>query len=226
MLLVAAVLFGALQLFNWWLGSKRAAQAPPLAAGGARTLAVIADGEIRTPADMAAIGVTLQRTGDSAKASIDAGQQAVRQLISELASKGVKEGDVRVIFSNANPAFGPPGGGQSNDYRATTGLRITTAEARRATEIQDAALAAGASGTSGITYSLRDDSGPRSRAADAALRSARAQADALARTMDVKINAIASVEQLTIPPQPGLPANGSGDDQVVTRIRLKVTYLY
>ena len=106
---------------------------------------------------------------------------------------GIPENKIRTVGVNVSPITAPsrptdatpP---QTVGYRATNTINVTVDDVARAGAVLDAGIGAGANLANGLSFGFKDASGLRCQALDQAARIARADADALAAVLGVRIS--------------------------------------
>jgi uncharacterized protein YggE len=90
-----------------------------------------------------------------------------------------------------------PGGGQPTitGYTATNAVRVTIDDLTRIGDVIDTATRAGANRVPSVQFALRDEDSVRTQALREAAIKARAEADALAGALGLKVNRIVAVEE-------------------------------
>jgi uncharacterized protein len=75
-------------------------------------------------------------------------------------------------------------------YECSNTVLVTVDDLSRVGKVIDAATASGANNINGIAFTLRDDSGPRAEALAAAAVKARANAEAIAKALNLRVGAV------------------------------------
>jgi len=142
------------------------------------------------------VGVVTQ-----AARSRDAASQNASRLDAVLAAlrKTLGAGsDIKTISYSLNPNYQyHPNGGEPTitGYTATNVLRITLDDLAKIGSVIDGATEAGANHVQGIQFTLRDQQRVRSQALREAATKARAEADALASALGLRVVRILSVDE-------------------------------
>ncbi|MGH9195824.1 MAG: SIMPL domain-containing protein [Acidimicrobiia bacterium] len=137
------------------------------------------------------VGVQAQRN-TAAEASAEVSRVA-EQILNRLQQLGIRRQDIRTSGVQLHPVFTSPRDGsapQISGYRALYTLTLTLNDLRQVGPAIDESTKAGANLVQGVSFGLRDDSMPRREALTAAVREARAKADAIAQAAGLQIRGI------------------------------------
>lgn len=106
-------------------------------------------------------------------------------------------GEIRTIGYSVNPIYKYPQGSQPvlAGYTASNTIEATTLDLSSPGRIIDAAVQAGASNVSGLTFGLKDPQPARAAALKLATQTALASAGAIASGLGARIGAVVSVEE-------------------------------
>ncbi|TRW14188.1 SIMPL domain-containing protein [Glacieibacterium frigidum] len=236
----ASILCAAAALFA---AAPLAAQAPgPVALSPGEVLAQVSgSGQVRSRPDEARIRLTLSARADTDAAARQAGQTALRDLRARLRDAGVPEAAITVLPSAeqmgfvGNEAYGDDDTADTRALMAVVQRRKTAkvgvqigltdmsqlAAVRRILLEMDNVIAQPA------MLSLRDERPARGAAITEAIAKARAEADAYASALGLRVgrivrvfNPAATVEQPPVWAQMAALVNGSRGDEVVTDARV------
>lgn len=163
---------------------------PPLAAGEA-LLETDGEGFVRTPADFATISAALYGSGDTREAASRSVEEEVRRVSALAIAMGASPSDIRVDPSDDRVRLA------ASEGAASGGVRQSRAARRIVIRLRDVARAAElhrivtrndpAVHYVGLVYGLDDDAGPRREARRLALAAARADAEAYAAALGMRI---------------------------------------
>jgi len=149
-------------------------------------------GRIELPPDQAVftLGVQVQRN-----TAAEAGTEAARiadQMLARLLDLGIRRQETRTSGIQISPLFSSPrdGAPQIVGFRASYTLTLTLRDLTLVGPAIDRAIQAGANSISGVRFGLRDDSQARRDALAAAVRDARAKAEAIAQAAGLQIRGI------------------------------------
>lgn len=186
-------------MMRWFLGGLLlialltipvGAQAPE---GGRNQIVTNGTGRVEVAPTQAivTVGVQVQRN-TAAEASAEASRVA-DQILSRLQQLGIRRQDIRTSGIQLQPVFTSPRDGSAPQivgYRALYTLTLTLTDLRQVGPAIDESTKAGANLVQGVSFGLRDDSAPRREALGAAVREARAKADAIAQAAGLQIRGI------------------------------------
>jgi uncharacterized protein len=166
----------------------------PAAAGAAtgRTVAVTASANIKVPNDTAKVGFGVKRERTSRAAALQATAAALRQVIATAkAFPGVGEGDIRTGRVDIRSVKM----GKATVYRATEGIQVTLHEPAKSGELIAKALAAGATGVSGPTFTVGNEEEAFAKVLAAAFDKAKERATILAAQAGAKLGQALTIEE-------------------------------
>jgi uncharacterized protein YggE len=174
-----------------------AAQAPP----APPAVVVSGQGVVSAAPDqvLLRLGVSLQaRQADTAQSQVN---EVVQKTLEALRRLGVPPAQIRSVGLTLSPVYeqvdprtrpGPP---RVAGYRAAHTLQVLLQEVRRAGEVLDAAVAAGANQIEDPVFRLADEGRVRQEALRLAVRDARAKAEAIAEAMGVRLLSVMEVTE-------------------------------
>src|SRR5882757_1585509 len=166
----------------------------PAAAGAAtgRTVAVTASATVKVPNDTARLGFGVKREKKTRGAALQATAKGLRKVIAAVkVFPGVGEGDVRTGRINVRPIQK----GKVTVYRATEGISVTLHEPSKAGELISKALAAGATGVSGPSFSVGNEEAAFAKVLAAAFVKAKERAAVLATQAGAGLGAALTIEE-------------------------------
>jgi uncharacterized protein len=141
------------------------------------------------------INVTTQAdTADQAAQDNATRTSAVISAVQKVLGIG---GEIRTIGYSVNPLYKYPQGSQPvlTGYTASNTIEASTLDLSSPGRIIDAAVQAGASNVSGLTFGLKDPQPARAAALKLATQTALASAGAIASGLGARIGAVVSVEE-------------------------------
>jgi len=187
------------------------ATAPALAQEQTRTITVSGDSSAVVPNDLARFVFGVQTARPTAQAALLAASTTMRRVISRVGAAGVARADTETSTVSVSRVSRPvrPGSGQRVvEYQAFESVRVTVRDVRSAGRVVDAAVAAGASGVNGPSFSPSNVRDAYKRTLVAAFRDARDKAERLAAEAGVRLGAPVSVREGTVAepvPAAGVP---------------------
>ena len=142
------------------------------------------------------VGVTTQ--AERSREAATRNRQLVRSVLDALKEALGTGADLQTIGYSLNPDYRHPQGGGGptiTGYTATNIVRVTLNDLDRVGDAIDAATSAGANQIHRVQFGLRDEQAAETQALREALLKARAQAEALATALGVKIVRVLSVTE-------------------------------
>jgi uncharacterized protein YggE len=236
-LLVAALLLGL-------LASRAPAGALAAPAGQAtpqpQTIVVAGEGEASAPPDVAYVTVGVVTQAPTAAQATGDNARLLAAVLAALRARGVGDRDLQTSGLTVQPLY-QQGRGERQEitgYQATTNVTVTVNDLSRAGELLDAALAAGANRVGGLRFAVRDVTPLRQQALANAVRAARAQAEAIADALGLRLAAVSSVveESVAVPvpraamaapaaaPAPPTTPVEPGELRVTARVRVAFVF--
>lgn len=162
------------------------------AAATGRTVAVTASATVKVPNDTAKLGFGVKRERKTRGAALQATAADLRKVIAAAqAFPGVGEGDVRTGRIDVRPVQK----GKVTVYRATEGIQVTLHEPSKSGELISKALAAGATGVSGPSFSVGNEEEAFARVLAAAFVKAKERATVLAAQAGATLGAAITIEE-------------------------------
>lgn len=173
----------------------------PQAGPGRRTITVIGEGEARGKPDIARASLGVDATAAKVGPALQDANARMAALLAAIRRAGVADRDIRTtefsVYFEQDPASPRPGdaGRVSGRYHVRNSVEITIRDLARASDVLDAALAAGGNAASGISFAIGDPAPLRARAREAAVTDARSRAEALARAAGVSLGPVLSISE-------------------------------
>src|SRR6195952_2045840 len=166
----------------------------PAAAGAAtgRTVAVTASATVKVPNDTAKLGFGVKREKKTRGAALQATAAGLRKVIAAAqAFPGVGDGDIRTCRIGVRPVQK----GKVTVYRATEGIQVTLHEPSKSGELITAALAAGATGVSGPSFTVGNEEEAFAKVLGAAFTKAKERASVLATQAGAHLGQALTIEE-------------------------------
>lgn len=177
--------------------TQGAPKTQPKASSTAGTLAVTGEAEIKVRPDIALLDVNVVTTAKTAQEAVQRNADKMTSVIAALEQMGLDRTELQTVGYDVIPVFDNEEKsltfGKILEYRVVSQLRVRV-DVEEAGEVIDAAIAAGANMTSGVRYSVRDESTVRARALTAAVRAARRDATTVADALGIKLRDSQTVE--------------------------------
>jgi uncharacterized protein YggE len=166
-----------------------------------RTITVLGEGEARGKPDIARATVGVEAAAEKVGPALQDANGRMNALLAAVRRAGVADRDIRTtefsVFFEQDPT--PPRAGTaapvSGRYHVRNSVEITIRDLARASDVLDAALAAGGNSASGIAFAIGDPAPLRARAREAAVADARGRAEALAHAAGVVLGPVLSISE-------------------------------
>ncbi|HYL60885.1 MAG TPA: SIMPL domain-containing protein [Candidatus Acidoferrales bacterium] len=168
--------------------SARADSAPAV-----RTIEVDGSGEARTTPDTADMNVAIETHGATAEEAAARNAALADKVIAALKSKLGDKGKVSTNGYSLNPEYDQRPNREKPTivgFAAQNSVTVDTGALDLVGPLIDSAIAAGANRVNFVNFTVKDDAKARGEAITIATRKARAQADALAAALGVKLGKI------------------------------------
>lgn len=174
---------------------------PPVAVANAADapddsiITVTGEGVIEAKPDTATVNLGVRREADTTQAAMDAQARAAQGVINALKNAGVKAEDIKTTQFSIEPIYAYPENKAPvlNSYRVTNMVTFSTRDLSAVGGLIDKAVAAGANDVNGVSFSIKDIDALKAQAIEAAVKDARAKADAAARAAGVKIRLVKTI---------------------------------
>jgi uncharacterized protein len=176
-------------------GTPASAQSVGVPVEPAQTISTSGEGEASAAPTVAIVSLAVQVEARTAREATDQASTAMANVIEALKRLGIQDRHLRTTGVTLTPvrARSAPGDTQPPAvvaYQATNSLSVTVDPVGRAGEAIDVAVGAGANVAGGIRFAVSDDADLHRRALDAAVKEARAKADAMAAAAGVRITGV------------------------------------
>jgi uncharacterized protein len=158
-----------------------------------RTIEVDGSGETRTSPDTADLDLAIETRAKTAEGAAASNAALAAKVIDALKSKLGDKGKITTGGYSLNPEYDQRATSETPrivGYTAQNSVTVHTGALDLAGALIDAAIAAGANRVNSLNFSVKDDTKARGEAIAIATRDARAQAEALASALDVKLGKV------------------------------------
>jgi uncharacterized protein len=182
-------------------GVGRPGAAHGSAAPSGRAITVTGTGTARAVPDEASFSFGVESSGATARAAQTANAARMARLIAALKGTGVAARDLQTTDVSVMPDWSDDGS-RVEGYQAHASVRAKVRRIARAGAIVDAAVAAGATETSGPSLERGDDAALYRTALRNAVTDARAKAQALAAGASVQLGRVVRIAESAPSPQP------------------------
>lgn len=188
--------------------SVRGADVSGLVAG----ITVQGMGTVTLSPDLATISVGVQAQARLAVQAQAQASAAMGKIIAAVKGKGIADADLTTQWISLEPqyAYGPSGTIPPvvTGYQASQSLSIKVHQLNAAGGVIDAAVGAGATLVSGISFSVADPTAATAQARAAAMADARQHAALLAQAAGVSLGSVISVTEVVAPTPTPIPYAG------------------
>ena len=157
-----------------------------------RTIEVDGHGETRTSPDVADLNLAIDTQARTAEEAASSNAALATKVIDALKSKLGDKGKITTSGYSLNPRYQerPSARPTIIGYDASNSVMLHTGALDLIGALIDSAIAAGANRVNSLSFSVENDTKARTEAIAIATRDARAQAQALASALDVKLGKV------------------------------------
>jgi hypothetical protein len=157
-----------------------------------RTIEVDGSGETRTSPDTADLDLAIETQAKTAEQAAGSNAALATKVIDALKSKLGDKGKITTGGYSLNPEYDQRPNQKPTiiGYNAQNTVTVNTRALDLVGALIDSAIAAGANRVNSLSFSVKDDTKARTEAIAIATRDARAQAEALATALDVKLGKV------------------------------------
>jgi uncharacterized protein len=169
---------------------------PDFARGSApsgRTVTVTGTGSVESVPNRAGLSVGVSSDASTARAALAANADKAASVIDALRAAGIAKADLQTTDVTVSPRW--DNRGRQNGFTAHSSLQVDVANVSHAGAILDAAVAAGATETSGPSFDRSDRGQLYRNALKAAFADARGKAETLAGEADASLGAVQRIEE-------------------------------
>lgn len=190
-----------------------AAIAFPAMAGAADSptparIIVSGEGEATIPPDLALLSLSVMREAKTARAALDANNDAMAAVIAAMKAAGIKDRDLQTAGIQINPRYNytnKPDGSQEAElvaYQVTNTLAVRVRDIDKTGEILDKAVSLGVNQGGGISFTNDNPDATITEARKKAVANAVAKAKTLAEAAGVTIGRVLEISDQNIAPPP------------------------
>lgn len=182
----------------------------PSAADVVPLLSVSGAGEARVAPDEATVRLGVVAQAPTARAAQEQVNRAAGAALEAIRKLGIQAEDIQTSGLSLSPLYSQnrPGAEEQapriTGYQANNTVTIRVEDLSKVGPVIDAGLEAGANTLDGVEFGLRNDEAARTAALADAVRKARVKADALAKSLNVRLGEIVEVTEggVSIVPPP------------------------
>jgi uncharacterized protein len=162
-------------------------------AASGRTVTVTGDGTVESVPNQAGLSVGVSSNASTAQAALAANADKAARVIDALSAAGVAKADLQTSDVGVSPRWDDRG--RQDGFTAHSSLQVKVTSVARAGALLDAAVAAGATETSGPSFDRSDRSQLYRNALKAAFADAREKAAALAGEAGASLGPVQRIEE-------------------------------
>jgi uncharacterized protein len=159
------------------------------------TITVTGTGTIKVSPDLADVQLGVSVTRDTVKAARDDAAAAMTKVIDALHALGIADADIQTSYLNISPVYDYNVGNRITGYAVNNSVSVHVRDLAKAADVIDDSVSAGATTVNGISFDVANRSTLEQQAREAAVKDARAHADALASAAGVTIVGVASISE-------------------------------
>ncbi|WP_214473780.1 SIMPL domain-containing protein [Mesorhizobium sp. dw_380] len=169
---------------------------------------VSGEGEATTPPDLALLSLSVMREAKTARAALDANNDAMAAVIAAMKAAGIKDRDLQTAGIQINPRYNytnKPDGSQEAElvaYQVTNTLAVRVRDIDKTGEILDKAVSLGVNQGGGISFTNDKPDATITEARKKAVANAVAKAKTLAEAAGVTIGRVLEISDQNIAPVP------------------------
>ena len=171
-------------------------QDPSPAGGPARTITVSSLASIETTPDQAVVTFSVRADDPDSVAALNESSSTMNDVLAAMKKLGIQERDMETTNVQLSQQTIDRGtSSETTVFVSTTGLEVTLDNFDRIGPAIRDGVAAGATSVRGIKFQVSDPAAAKRRALDAAVRSARAKADALAEAAGATVTGVVQIRE-------------------------------
>lgn len=168
---------------------------------------VTGEGEATVRPDMAVVSLSVMREAETARAALDANNEAMNAVISALKEAGIEDRDIQTSGLSIQPRWDYPRGEDGSQearlvaYQVTNSLTIRVRDLARVGAVIDNSVSLGVNQGGSISFTNQDPDAVIDQARRAAVEDATRRAGTLADAANVELGDILEItEQANMPP--------------------------
>lgn len=170
-------------------------------------IVVVGEGEAAIAPDMAIVSLAVMKEADTARAALDANNEAIAAVIKAMRDAGIEGRDLQTSGLQINPRYVYP---QDNSgtpptiqgYQVSNTLTVRVRDLAKVGEIIDQSVTLGVNQGGNISFTNNDSSAAVTEARKLAVKDAVARATTLAEAAGVKLGDIVEITEQSMMPQP------------------------
>jgi uncharacterized protein YggE len=169
-------------------------------------IVVTGEGKATAAPDLALLTLSVMREAKTARAALDANNDAMAAVIAAMKSSGINERDLQTAAIQINPRYNytnKPDGSQEAElvaYQVTNTLSVRVRDIDKTGDILDKAVSLGVNQGGGISFSNDDPAAAVTEARKKAVADAMAKAKTLAEAAGVSIGRVLEITDQNVAP--------------------------
>jgi uncharacterized protein YggE len=171
-------------------------------------IVVTGEGEAAVAPDLALLSLSVMREAKTARAALDANNDAMAAVIAAMKAAGIAERDLQTAGIQISPRYNytnKPDGGQEAElvaYQVTNTLSVRVRDIDKTGEILDKAVSLGVNEGGGISFTNENPASALAEARKKAVADATAKARTLAEAAGVHIGRVLEITDQNVAPPP------------------------
>lgn len=222
----------ALYLFTAALGELKGYRYIGSGVTATNTISVSGEGEVLAVPDTATFSVTIQETAKDVESAQETATEKANDIIAYLDEAGVEEKNIQTTDYSIYPQYEwvrascvdgycPDGKQNLVGYQVSQTITIKVSDTDMAGELLAGVGSRGASSVSGLSFTIDDEDALMAAARDEAIADARAKAEELAKSLDVKlVRVVGFSESGAYPPMPYAARGSASMDMAQAEVQL------
>ena len=178
------------------------------------TVTVVGTGKLTLMPDMATVSLGVCNSATTASEAVAQNAKAMDSITAALKAAGIKDEDLQTSNYSLYPDYvydKHDGQDVQRNYNVSNTLTLKVRELEKLGQITDAAVAAGANESYGVSFGMQEPDASRAELAMLAVKDARAQAEEYATALGMKLGAAISVT-----------SGSSADDEIIYEQRSSI----
>jgi uncharacterized protein YggE len=176
---------------------------PPRAQPRGPAVTVTGGSDVSIAPDRAIVRLGSVARGDAAASAQDSVNTAVQRVLDAVRHLDVADKNIATSGVTLSPIYTNQGQDREpriSGFEARNTITITLDDVSRVGPVLDAAIKAGANEVQGVSFELKDQTEPRSRALRQAVQNARTKAEAIAAGLGMRITGVLEATESDVPP--------------------------
>ncbi len=193
---------------------------------GPTTINVVGNGEVTATPDLATFSFSVKAEGADASAAQTKSVEAMKAVNDYLKAEGVEEKDIKTTNYNLTPKYTyeerpcamgmwcPPGEQKQVGFEVYQTVTVKVRDTAKAGNLLSGVGSKGATDISGLGFTIDDEDKYKAEARELAIADAKAQAEALAKQLDVRLVEMTGYYEES--PSSPMPYYGMGGDMAMS----------